>query len=229
MGRISARQIERSTKPVTDWKDSRLVVAALSVAGTATFMSTVVMPITNASLNAKIEALLPAAAKVASLERELSATKARLEEAQTVAKLATMQTPFLPGSVYPVHLDRVAIGATPELVLSVYPNAEWDEDKRYLSVRVEMDHFASVTYFFEGKFGAQRVSSIIFHPAIDSGWDRSRLTERFTVLFGPPAFTASKGRALWRATPREAIELNGLPGDGTYSVRRWDYKPAWVP
>lgn len=60
MGKISDRHKERMQKPSTDWKDSRIVIAALSVAGTATFMSTVVLPITTAALTAKLDALAPA-------------------------------------------------------------------------------------------------------------------------------------------------------------------------
>ena len=125
--KISQRHGERTAKPVSDWKDSRLIVAVLTAAGTATFMITVVLPISTASLNAKIESLearieslTPAEEKIKGLQTELSSAKKSLGEAQASLLAATENSPFAPGSAYPTGFDKVVIGDTAEDVLKAY-------------------------------------------------------------------------------------------------------------
>lgn len=149
MGKIIDRHKERIHKQTTDWKDSRIVIATLAAAGTATFMSTVVLPITTSTLSAKLEALEPAAEKILGLEKELEETKAALTAAQSSAAQAVEKTPFLPGSAYPVGLDRLHIGSSQQEVAKAYPKGKW-VDQDYVSIDVDHPIFSSVTYYFGG-------------------------------------------------------------------------------
>lgn len=227
MGRIINRHRERTASPPPkDWKDSRLVIAALSAAGTATFMGTVVVPLTTTALTAKLDALAPAAERIEKLEKELARTKAALATARTEAALATVKNPFLPGSVYPVGLDTLRIGDSRKKVEEKYPRGKWAEDESYYSV-TDIDHavFSRVTYYFDGDQNNQIVSMILYHFHYDSPWVGDALRTRFTVLFGSPSITGTSGRAWWSPTARESIEIDSSNSYTVYSTSR---VPRWV-
>lgn len=224
MGKIIDRYRQRAEKPQTDWKDSRIVIAALSVAGTATFMSTVVVPVTTAALTAKLEALAPADEKIRRLEKELAENKAALAVAKTLVAEATVKTPFLPGSVYPVGLDRIHIGSTREQVVEAYPNGNWTDDD-YVSVPTDHKLFSQITYYFDGDKKNRHVSMILFHPQLDAPLNHEAIKNRVAILFGPPTATGRRGQTWWKATARESIEMDP---PNSYTVKAANNIPFWV-
>ncbi|MBV6324382.1 hypothetical protein [Duganella violaceipulchra] len=137
---------------------------------------------------------------------------------------ATANTPFLPGSVYPVGIDKIHIGSTREQVAEAFPNAKWTEDD-YVSVQFNHTLFSSAAYYFSGDKKKRYVSSILFFFGSKSPLTTDAIKNRFSILFGPPAATSRRGENWWRATPREVIVMD-VPG--TYSVRLGSYVPYWA-
>lgn len=224
MGRISARYRERVETSPTDWKESRFVVATLAVVSTATFMGTVVQPLTTATLTAKLEALAPAADRIQVLEKALAESKTELAAANALAAEASAKTPFLPGSVYPVGLDNVRVGSTRDQVVEAFPSGKWVDDD-YVSVHTGNPLFRSVTYYFSGEKKNRRVSMILFHLDSDSPLNQTSIRNRFSILFGPPTAVGKRGASWWKATVRETIELDAVEG---YSVKPGGYVPYWA-
>jgi len=224
MGKIIDRQRARASRQTTDWKDSRLVIAALAVAGTATFMSTVVLPITTASLTAKLEALEPADKKIKALETELKESKRALVSARAIAAEAIQKTPFLPGSPYPVGIDKIVVGSSPQQVIETYPSGRWREDDYY---SVELDHkiFYRVTYYFSGEKRNRHVSMVLFQLRTDSPLNMEAIKNRFVILFGSPLAVDKYGRTLWKATSRDTVEIDA---DTSYTVHLNPYLPIWA-
>lgn len=225
MGRVIDRHRERTQKSHTDWRDSRIVIAALSMAGTATFMSTVIVPVTTASLTAKLEALGSADEKIRKLEKELRENKSALAAAKALAAQATAKTPFLPGSVYPAGLEKILIGSTRQQVVEAYPNGKWSDDD-YVSIETGHNIFGRVTYYFDGEKKNRYVSMVLYHLAYDSPLNCDAIKNRFAVLFGPPTATGRKGQVWWKATARESIEMEIAD---TYVVKKGNYIPHWAP
>jgi hypothetical protein len=224
--KASERQRERMNKPKTDWKESRLVVAALSVAGTATFMSTVVMPITNASLHARLEALAPAEEKIRSLKSEVDALNKRALVAESNAAQAIKDTPFLPGSPYPTGLDKVIAGSPESEVIKEYPKGTWDEERSYYSVDTNHPFISRATYYFtDSKEQKRKVAFILFHLKSDSGLSASGIRDRFTILFGQPTYVGPKDRAMWRTSSRESAEFSR---ENNFVIREGSYVPHWA-
>ena len=107
----------------THWKDHPLVVAALSVAGTALFAS-VVMPLSNSVLQTKVERLTDASSNAVATAEELERTKRDLANARAALLQATADAPLANRSVYPVGLDDVVIGSTVDDLLKRVPGAK---------------------------------------------------------------------------------------------------------
>lgn len=216
----------RTARSSSDWKDSRLVIAALSVAGTATFMSTVVLPITNSALTARLEKLATAEEQITQLRKSLEAAEKKAAEAESIAAQAMEKTPFLPGSVYPSGADKVLIGSTRQQLLDAYPGGTWDEDQDYYSVRkTGHPHFGSITYYFMGSPKKNNVTMILFHLNSNSPLNNGAIRNRFRVLWGVPDAVGKRGKMLWKATQRESIEMDD---DGRYIVHAAGEAPLWV-
>lgn len=224
MGKIIDRHRERVHKQSADWKDSRIVIATLAAAGTATFMSTVVLPITTSTLSAKLEALEPAAKKIQGLEKELDETKAALTAAKSLAAQAIEKTPFLPGSAYPAGLDRILIGSSQQEVAKAYPMGKWAEED-YVSTDVDHPIFGSVTYYFGGKKKNRNVTMILFHLKINSPMNIDSIKSRLTILYGPATAIGKRDQILWQATPRETVEIGSRT---SYIVHPGRYIPYWA-
>jgi hypothetical protein len=225
MGKLSDRIRDREMRPKSNWKDSTLVVAVISAAGTATFMYNVVMPLTTATMSAKLEALAPAAERISKLEAELRETKDKLQTAEGIASLATENTPFLPGSVYPTGIDIVKLGSSIEEVEKVYPDGRWNEDNSYYSVDQKNPNFGSSTFYFRQTGKIKKVSHILFLVNSDSKLNNKTLLNRLTTLFGTPTSAASSGRFWWKISSKHTA---GLDGERAYTIYQGEYGPTWV-
>lgn len=227
----SERIRERKPAPASSWKDSPLVVAIVSAGAMATFMGTVVVPLTTSYLSAKVDRLTEISANASATAEELERTKKELATARGDLATALRGSPFSAGSVYPNGLDRVVIGSSAEQVLQVFPNAKWDEDHEYLSVDTKLPTFISAAYYFHTDAQkVQRVDAILFQGGGigDTTFTSEYVRARLTVLFGEPL--VNKRDAFWKAaTPRESIEISSLMvGQAAYEVRRADYLPLWL-
>jgi hypothetical protein len=225
MGKVVERIRERPMKASFSWKEHPLIVAAASCAGTAAFMYNIVMPITNAALNAKLEALTPTSEKISSLVTELDSTKKKLKEVEGLAAIAVEKTPFLPGSVYPAGVDQVLIGTEINQVLKTYPSGEWDEDKSYYSVSLEHPHIHTATFYFDKNKENRKVRSILFFIQTNKGLNTEAIKARFRIIFGPPTATGKGGAVWWQATPRESVDVSL---DNAYVVAAANDRPFWA-
>lgn len=204
-----------------EWKDHPLVVAALSVAGTATLFATVVMPLSNSLLNTKVEKLTEVSANASATAEELVRTKRELTAAQAAFNQVVGKSPLANGSVYPVGADDVVIGTTADDVLRRLAGAKWDEDVFYISAPFK-NHpvFSGAAYYFEGK--DKRVSAILYH--FHSSESISETVRKYLLTtFGEP--TKIKKRSfLWRATAREWVSLEGQLNSIPHSYSYYVYK-----
>jgi acyl-CoA synthetase (AMP-forming)/AMP-acid ligase II len=224
--KASERQRVRLTKSSTDWRDSRFVIAVLSAAGTATFMGTVVVPLTTSYLSAKVDSLTALSATAQATAEELEKTKKKLAQAEASLANAVLETPFVPGSVYPVGLDDIVLGTPIAKVYEKFPDAKIDEESGgYLSVKTKHPLFWSATYYVSKGAGDKSVSAVLFHSRPESKLTQEAIKARFTVLFGEPG-AQSKGRAFWPSpTSRETIEVLMFGG---YGVDPKNYRPGWT-
>lgn len=188
-------------------------------------MSTVVLPVANSALTAKLERLAPAEEQITKLTKELDEAKKRATLAESVAAMAIAKTPFLPGSVYPSGADKILIGSTRNQLIETYPSGSWDEDKDYYTATTGHPHFGQITYYFMGSPNKNNVTTILFHSNHDSPLKNEEIKQRFRVLFGAPNATGKRGRTWWKATPRESIEMEN---EDRYLVTSSNKKPYWA-
>lgn len=224
MGKIIERYKGRQMRPAGNWKESRLVVAAASCVATATFMATIVIPQTTSVLRAKLEALEPAAQKIAALEDAFKVAEERRKAAERAAARAFTQNPFSAGTPYPSGLDRVVIGSSEREVREEFPQGVLDNDQGFITVQQEHPNIATVGYILKGKPGARQVGEILFilkEPQLSA----DAVREHFKLMFGPPAGIASMGRTWWKATPRENVEIYA---SSFYFVRPASDTPSWT-
>jgi len=191
----------------SDWKDHPLVVAALSVAGTATLFASVVMPLSNSVLNAKVEKLTEVSANAVATAEELERTKRDLINARAALMQATAKAPFVNRSIYPVGLDDVVIGSTVDDLLKRVPNAKRpEEESSYFSVQFP-DHgtFSGAAYYLDDK-KPRRIRSILFHLR-DEKIGGEAIQKYLRTTFGEPSKRRKRHDVLWIATPREWVSL----------------------
>lgn len=202
------------------------MIAVLSAAGTATFMGTVVVPLTTSYLSARVENLTSLTANAQVKAEELEQTKKKLERAEAALANAVSENPFVQGSVYPSGLDDIVIGTPIAKVYERFPDAKLEEeDGRYVSAKTSHPLFWSVTYYLEKSAGGGRVRGMLFHLNPNSKLTHEAIKARFTVLYGEPV-AQSKGRAFWPSpTPRETIEVLM---SGGYGVDPSNYRPPWL-
>jgi hypothetical protein len=202
------RPSQRQRLPLkSDWKDHPLVVAALSVAGTATLFATVVMPLSNSVLNAKVEKLTEISATSVATAEELERTKRDLITARAALTQATTKAPLVNRSIYPVGLDDVVIGSTVDDLVKRLPSAKRPEDESsYFSVQFP-DHgtFHGAAYYLDDK-KPQRVRSILFHLRDDQVGGEA-IQKYLRTNFGEPTKRRKRQDVLWMATLREWVSL----------------------
>ncbi|WP_406805560.1 hypothetical protein [Burkholderia semiarida] len=223
--KASQRRQTISASVSNDWKDSRLVVAALSVAGTATLFATVIMPLSNTLLTNKIEKLTELSANSSAIAEELEKTKKELAASRAENRLALEKSPFVPGSVYPFGLDNVVIGTPAQEVVVRLPGAKWDEDNSYITFDVkEKDTiFSGAAYYFNS---ARNVSGILYHfrnqdtgPAV--------VKKLLLTGFGEP-YAQKKRRFLWRVSDHEWATLSEVvSGVSTFTIDSFPSPSDW--
>lgn len=190
-----------------DWKDSRLVVAAVATASTAVFFMTVVLPLRVDLLTAKVERLTDVTANAMATAEKLERVEKHLAEALAAQRLATAKSPFSGRSVYPLGLDLVVLGTPVAELVKRHPDGTWDEDKTYFSVaKSDSEGVTGATYYFDNAGDRRKVNFILFHlkggdPTVDE-----ILRKHFLTTFGEPNL-ARRQSALWKATDREWVVI----------------------
>lgn len=224
MGKIVERQRERQVRPAGNWKESPLVIATASSVATAAFMASVVLPLTTSVLRTRLEALEPAAQRIAVLEGAFRVAEEKRKAAERAAERAYAKHPFSAGTPYPAGLDKVVIGSSEREVLSAFPGGELDNDQGFVTVNLEHPNIQGAGYHLKGKPGDRRVDLIMF-TLREQQLSTAAVKDYFNLMFGPPAGEASKGRMWWKATPRENVEFLT---DFVYFVRPQGDIPSWA-
>lgn len=230
MQKISARIAARTAGTKSDWKDSRLVIAALTAAGTATFMGTVVLPITMSAQSAKIELLTSkldelgdTKDRLEALNKELAEARLNISQKEILVAQLMAQTPFLPGSPYPSGADKIILGTTKRELLQMHPDGKWndDEEESYYSVDPKHPHFSSITYYIDSPKN-ERISHILYHINHKSPLTHTELKLRFKSIWGHPHAERKNGDSWWKISQRESVEIRS---NNTYAVSSSTYNP----
>lgn len=192
------------TAPQT-WKDSRLVVAALTALGTATFWHSVIFPLYDVTQEAELKAYREEAEKVPGLTMQIKNLKARLWHAENTSA-------FDSNSAYPNGFRLVEIGDPVDRLTSAYETASVHKDKKgYWTVENQHSIFNSVTYYFDSANDNKSITHILFsvnfasnadeNPYL-SGWlyneeNAKILTRRLIETYGEPKFDKAKLTMMW--------------------------------
>jgi hypothetical protein len=220
----SQRRLNNKLPVRSDWKESRLVVAALSVAGTATLFATVIMPLTNTLLTNKLEKLTQLSANAGATAEELENVKKERVASRAETSLAITKSPFISGSVYPIGLDQVVIGTPASEILKRLPGAKWDDEERYLSYQVKgtIGIFSEAAYYFDKN---KKVSTILYLFK-DMALGAELVKKTLVTNFGEP-YAQKKHLSLWKIKDQEWAVLQEI-GPGNVTFHLYQSPPPWI-
>lgn len=188
-----------------DWKDHPVVVAALAVAGTSTLFASVIMPLSNSLLSAKLERLTETSATAVATAEELEKTKKALLAAQAALHQAVAKSPMTAGSAYPIGIDSVVIGTPKDQVAKRLPKGRWNEEKTYYSADYSGHPiFSAATYYFTD----EKVDTILLH-LVNNEVSAEIIRTFLRANYGEPMKT-KKLNSLWQVSPREFVALEGI-------------------
>lgn len=220
-----SQRINNSNKIHGDWKDNRIVVAALSAAGTATLFSTVIMPLVNTVQSNKIQQYEDIIKNAQATSNQLAQTKEELKKAKAEIFLAIQKTPLVPGSVYPLGegFDSVVLGTDVKELKNRLSGLEKDEDGSYFSYRTT-NHpvFSGSTYYQSNN----KVDMILYHLH-DRDGGGNLIKKTLLTHFGEP-FAEKKGSMLWKIKNNEWALLDYKNKVGYfYKIQRQPYSQDW--
>lgn len=224
-----------SSRPLFDrLKDHPIWVFSSGVAAMATFTLAVILPGATAYLNAQIETMKPAQEQLKVANERLEKLGKQLEKAVADRNEATLKNPFASDSAYPNGLGQILIGNSISKISDIYAPSDVtdmktdpDDDStiRYKSVQTASSVFSQATYYYYTKGDkANSVDFILFHPKSSSEVSHDYLRNRLAQVHGNP-LAESNGRAFWKVTPRENLEIDA---NGNIAVRSGNDIPSWA-
>lgn len=189
------------------WRDSPIIIAALTAIGTATFWHNVILPSHNAMQGEKIMALQK---QLVDLEKEASKVPLLTEEVASLeGRLwhAEHANAFDKSSAYPDKFKTVKIGDSVESILSAFDFTSIDQSNPgYWVVTNQHSIFKDVVYYFDNTEPSQPITHIYFviTPSNDSSFlsrfdekNIRNLTLRLTDTYGKPEVNGSERILRW--------------------------------
>lgn len=226
------------------WRDSPVVVAAISAAASMSLMATVGIPLATGYLTGQVEALRTDLQNksneirdlndvVERLRKEVSTRGSAIEaEKHEIRRLKNqmgelqMSNLFLPGHPYVRGLDKVQLGSNQETVVTTYGEEAIEKaDEDYWSVKVDHKVYSLVTYYFDSRPDERRVTHILHHfDERSSGIDPAVIGQLLLGLFGKP-FQRDHENQLW--VMGNKVMLN-LRTDGNLIIYAPGIYPQWL-
>jgi hypothetical protein len=216
--------------PETNWKDRPLAVAAISAAGTALFMVTVVIPIWDKEKDNQIAELKTEPTK---LKNELGDLRGQLNRMESEnLKLRRDLDRLSPDSlfslddVYPKGFRSIRIGDRTDLITKVYgsePDVAVEDEGSWISVDFKNPRpFSSITYYYDEGARLKTVSFIVFRFDNKDGQTFQMLKQQLIDKYSQSKMREVKGvrrnttELEWSGINKHVVRL----GDGALHIER---------
>lgn len=232
------RNITRHEKTESRWRDSPIVVGAISIFTTASFMATVVVPLVTSHLSAQIERgqlvqeglrgeidrLKSHAADLRKKIDEGTIEQSRLaaleKDSRERIRQMQLESPFASYGEYPSGLDAIPVGSPIDHINGVYGSDKIDKSNdSYWSVSIGHPIFSSVVYYFDER--DRIVNFIYFFSNYKGPLKDGDLIKLATARFGKPDVAHERNNIWFTRRSNIAVEA------GDYAVFQPDYFPGW--
>ncbi|WP_284427874.1 hypothetical protein, partial [Acidovorax sp. SUPP1855] len=172
-------------------------------------------------LTNRLEKLTELSANAGAIAEELEKIKKELAKSRAELSIATMKSPLVAGSAYPLGLDSIVIGTSVNEVQKRLPGVTWDPEVGYIPYRIKNGSvFSGATYYFDSKLN---VSAILYHFR-DSEMGSELVQKLMLTGFGEP-IAQKKDNFLWKLSNREWVSIIEL-GRGTGKSYMIDATPS---
>ncbi len=188
------------------WKDSPIVVGAITAVSTTLFVLTVTFTAVIPTWTKKYEnKTLELSNKVDELKKEMegyTSVKHSLEskvnelnklvdrknksiaELEYKIRILRKKNVFLNNNVYPYGYREVKIFDSIEKVKKVYQGQKIEEFPGWFSVEVDGPVFGSIAYYFKNTKNGRAITQILFHMVYNDEHIHDIILRQFTDIFG---------------------------------------------